>query len=368
MSLPWSSILPIEILSSIFNNTTNSYKFYWFLSILEKLKTNPDKKLYIEDLAIEMICEVWYPLNFFKLSFGAQDQFPIAIKELQTKSNLPIETKKNDLFLRVKEVKDNQNIGRIINQLSRYVPYRFLSPWYFENLRRIQDSKKNNLIISLSNNNYNNEIKPSFYRFTDDGAIEINKLWKAYLLKHLRVLQGFTYWHLINYLQRNNPNVPNISDKLFPPEYRILVNAKKFWNSFFDVKKNFQCIYSGEILSKNNFSIDHFLPWSFVAHDQLWNLLPIPKSVNSSKGDNLPSEKYYDNFSSIQFDAFHIAVENKSITAKILEDYSILFNDNIRSIKKLDKRQFGIILINNIKPLIQIAANMGFKTNWYYKR
>jgi hypothetical protein len=42
------------------------------------------------------------------------------------------------------------------------------------------------------------------------------------------------------------------------------------------------------------------LPWSFVAHDQLWNLTPTSPEVNSSKSDNLPANTYFDRFVDLQ--------------------------------------------------------------------
>lgn len=159
--------------------------------------------------------------------------------------------------------------------------------------------------------------------------------------------------------------MPNIAIKLFPPENRDFINAKKIWEIYFDIKTNVTCIYSGEKLIKNGFSIDHFLPWSYTGHDQLWNLLPTPKNVNSSKSDNLPDEKYLEKFAHLQFDAFHAVC---LIKEKILEDYSILFNDSISNIINLDENQFENILMINIKPQLQIAANMGFQTNWIFKK
>lgn len=38
MKLPQSELLPINYLSAIFNNTTNLYKFYWFLAIFEAFR------------------------------------------------------------------------------------------------------------------------------------------------------------------------------------------------------------------------------------------------------------------------------------------------------------------------------------------
>ena len=77
----------------------------------------------------------------------------------------------------------------------------------------------------------------------------------------------------------------------------ILQNAKKFWKIVVD-KNNLKCPYTGKPIIED-YSIDHFIPWSFVTHDLLWNLVPVlNRSVNSSKSDNLPSfDKYFSNFS-----------------------------------------------------------------------
>jgi len=54
-------------------------------------------------------------------------------------------------------------------------------------------------------------------------------------------------------------------------------------------------IYTGHYIE--NFDIDHFIPWSFVTHDQLWNLAPIEKSLNSSKSNKLPGQNLVRTFS-----------------------------------------------------------------------
>lgn len=54
-------------------------------------------------------------------------------------------------------------------------------------------------------------------------------------------------------------------------------------------------IYGGNILTEKDISIDHFVPWSYVAHDEMWNLNPTTKSINSSKSNNLPDWDTYFN-------------------------------------------------------------------------
>ena len=361
MRLPHSNDLPIEKLASVFNDTTNSYKYYWFLSLLETVKQDSKTKTSIDLIILDMIGSAWYPINYFKLSFGKQDQLSNSVLELQNNFSYPKDIKKKELKTSLVNRKDNYIVKNIIQRLSRYVPYRFISPWFTDIIRGIPDSKKNELIATLSNQYFVDDNSPSIYRIAGD-MIEINPIWKQYLTRHLAILQGFLFWHLSNYLQRNNPNVPSISEKLSPPEVRSLTTAKLFWNSYIEIKGTFRCIYSAERLFKNNFSIDHFLPWSFVAHDQLWNLVPTPKYINSAKGDCLPSIVYLEKFAEIQYDSFQ--TNRLRLREKTLEDYSILFSESTSVIAQFDKSKFMNIIIENIKPLMQIASNMGFTSGW----
>ncbi|MFN5883821.1 MAG: HNH endonuclease domain-containing protein, partial [Bacteroidota bacterium] len=49
-----------------------------------------------------------------------------------------------------------------------------------------------------------------------------------------------------------------------------------------------QCIYTNNDLVIGNYAVEHFVPYSFVSHDLMWNLIPADTSFNSSKSDKLP--------------------------------------------------------------------------------
>ena len=58
------------------------------------------------------------------------------------------------------------------------------------------------------------------------------------------------------------------------------------------------------MLTDKDISIDHFVPWSYVAHDEFWNLSPTTRSINSSKSNNLPKwDIYFPKLSELQFKA-----------------------------------------------------------------
>ncbi len=114
------------------------------------------------------------------------------------------------------------------------------------------------------------------------------------------------------------------------------------------------------------FSLEHFLPWRFVAHDLLWNIVPAPKNVNSAKNDNLPDlNRYFEPFATLQYNAVRaIATAQKS---SLLEDHILLFRvsstDELSALSFPDFRQK---LHDAIVPQFQIATNMGFSSNWSY--
>lgn len=364
MNLPAAHRLPVEHLSACFNDVTNSYKFYWFLAILECVRDSSEPTILIQALLARMIGSIWYPVNYFRLSFGKQDQLGSVALKLQRQLHLLQDAKKRDVIAGVETLLKNseeavQAITKEANSFAKYVPYRFLSPWFANELRGKLDNEKNKLISRCADKHFSLE-KPPLYRFTPDGrSIEIHRDWFDYLKQHHAILSGFCLWHLTIYLQKNNPNASHISEKLFEPQQRDLKDAKKFWGIVLSEHRNEHCIYSDAVLGTNE-SIDHFLPWSFVAHDLIWNLLPVPKSVNSAKSDKLPSlPTYLDKFLSLQHRASRTVYE-KNGDKKLLEDYSMLYKKESEEIYQMSPEIFKGKLSDNIKPLVEIAANMGF--------
>lgn len=369
--LPYSSHLPVAALAASFNDVTNSYKFYWFLSILERVK-NPQKRIIsVLDLLAHMIASVWYPTNYFRLSFGKQDRLGSIAVRLRERAGLPMDASPDRIAeAALRHAASDDDLGRSILALARYVPYRFLRPFFSQELRGVSDAKVNGLIADLAVAAFHDPESPCLYRFVErpQSGIEIQPLWFDYLQQNLTVLRGFCLWSLIQYLQKNNPNVPNIASKLFEPQERDLRRARDFWNAVLEQKGELECIYSGITLFRSQFSLDHFIPWGFVAHDALWNIIPASRSANSSKSDNLPKiDRYFDDFSSTQFEAVRIISERHK-GSRLLEDYVVLFKVvSSDDFLRMDFDSFKKVLYDSIAPQIQIARNMGFLADWVYE-
>ena len=95
--------------------------------------------------------------------------------------------------------------------------------------------------------------------------------------------------------------MPGISDKLYPPQERKLEKVKKYWKLLSELAPIHE-IYGENRLAPENISIDHFVPWSYVAHDEFWNLHSTTRAINSSKSNHLPEwELYFPRFAGLEY-------------------------------------------------------------------
>lgn len=147
---------------------------------------------------------------------------------------------------------------------------------------------------------------------------------------------------------------------------RQLTSARNFWrfvrSNFETIGKaaQFKDIYSERQLG-DNFSIDHFLPWSFVVHDLLWNLTPVEPVTNSCKSDILPDLDFYlPRLAKLHFNAIAIARKRP----KFLEDYTDCFKQDAESLLRLGETGFLLKYREVLAPQAQIAVNQGFQSGW----
>jgi hypothetical protein len=366
MPFPDHQKLDIQSLSRVFNDYSNSYKFYWFYSLLQFVKQNKTEATFNE-ISIEMLVNVWYPNHYFKLNFGIQDKLgSLADEALQLKDlELQINTKKDEITLKVLHfISKNQShsFSKNLKARSNYVPFRFIRPWLSDKVKKGNNVDKQIKAFAT----IGTKCKLPYY--FDGEKLIFDEDWFFYFQKHLKIMEDFCLWNLLNYMQTRNQNVPNIAAKLFPPNDsdRSLAKQHNFWKQILAVQNQpIRCVYSNEIIT-DKYTLDHFIPWSFVTHNQLWNLTPITQSVNSQKSNNLPKlDLYFEPFADLQFQVFQTAFQLK--LNKKLEDYLDIFNADLNQIQQLSETQFKTKLRQQIEPLSQIAANMGFAQNWTYK-
>jgi hypothetical protein len=341
MQLPASNALPIHVLAACFNNTVATYKYYWLLSIIQEVE-NGNHTIPKTNLFARMISNAWFTVNYFHVSFGKQDLIERATEAVKTIENISIEEKQTKVFNKLASSKNKNTISQLWH-FDRNVPHWFLSPWF---------PRKERAGIYLASKSFSEK---SLYALYDD-KIEINPEWIEYLNVNAKLLKDFCYWNLTLFLQAKNPNVPDIPNKLIKPAERNSLTRQKtnFWNLVVNQLGAVDCIYTGKRLEIGRFDLDHFVPFNFVSHDLIWNLIPIQPDYNSIKSDKLPRlDKHFDKFFQLQKSAVDIV---KSITPnnKFLEDYLTIFPDLHSSFTKQNFR-------DRIQPLITIASNNGFE-------
>ncbi len=337
-NLPKQLNLDIEAFSNLFKNTHTSYKYLFFQAILVLLKEFEFTKQKFTFLEIEnkMLEIAEYPIKIYKLNFGKDDR--VSIK----------------LYNRYENI-----------DLLKFVPYRLLSPFFKDELKGLSSSAINTKIEYLSNQNEN--YKP-LYKI-NDKIIEIYDEWVQYIAYNFSIIESWAFWNWANFLQNKNPNVLSLINKLQKPTNRISLNKQiKYWKSILN-KENLRCIYSDAIIAPNTFSLDHFLPWSFVGHDKLWNLIPMRKNDNSYKGNSIPSlERYLDSFIQTQYIGLQIAYDE---IGKVKWENSVIdfiddFNVDYLELRKMDIKLFEKKYKNIIIPLANLAKNSNFDDNWIY--
>ncbi|WP_069791239.1 HNH endonuclease domain-containing protein (plasmid) [Cyanobacterium sp. IPPAS B-1200] len=368
-SLPPSYSLNISVLSQLFNSTTNSYKYLFFSALLDILERNlfDCELISFRELVVEMLANAWYPHVFFKLSFGKQDQIATKLDQLNIQSKDEAITRKNILI----SVINQYNVDDVINSLMRYVPFRLIRPFFAEELQGIKDYSINSNVTKLSTQLF--EQKKPLYCFNCENyklidSIILHPEWVNYIRENFLIVKGWVAWEWLNYMQKNNSNVPNLARKLFPlVQRKSLAEQAKYWKLIIE-KQPIKCIYSNNILDKNSISVDHYLPWSFVAHDQLWNLIPSIHTVNSSKSNNIPSSNYLDKFINLQHQG--LVISNKILSQNEWLRYVDCYLNDLKINEPNDLLKLELLTRayqQTFKPLISLAKIQGFSTNWNYR-
>ncbi|MEZ7506062.1 HNH endonuclease domain-containing protein [Flavobacterium sp. Arc2] len=343
MNLPFSENLPVNRLASIFASTSATYKFYWFLAILELVEEG-NTAIYKRNLFSRMISNSWYTVNYFHVSFGKQDLIQESVRSILKIENLTIDENKNKINAVLENTTNNQTI-KILNHFDKNVPHWFISPWFSGNRNSIY----------LQSQNFDNGCLYSL----EKDFININPLWSSYLKSNSKILKNFCYWNLSLFLQKRNPSVPDIPNKINKTITRnsLTKQTNEYWKLVFNELGSIECVFTGNklIFDEKRYALDHFVPHAFVSHDLIWNLIPIDKSFNSYKSDKLPSvDKYFDKFFNLQKTAFEI-VKNKNTKNKYLEEYLTIFPD-LDNVNSFDYQRYK----ESILPLITIAHNNGF--------
>ena len=365
MQLPHSDELKIQYLSRLFHKTSECYKFFWFQAIITKVLEGKDIITY-EELIDEMIADAWYMVTEYHLNMGPQDTLEHLIHYIRSISNMKPSEKKSVVLEYLRNC-DDKEVTRKKRTLTYNVPYRLQAPFMASMKGNAWNVSERGLIERI------NKEEHLIYYFTAlNGmrtAICIQPQWISYIHKNQEIIKGWLQYNMIMYLQRRNPSVPGIADKLQPPMERKLDKVQKYWKLILKINP-IREIYGNEIITEKNISIDHFVPWSYVAHDEFWNLHPTKREINSSKSNNLPDwDTYFSKLCRLEYLSYEMMNKHEVVMdafEKCAKEH--LNSSEIRG--RIYKKGLSLVEFSNaleevVQPVYQSAKNCGF-SNWIY--
>ena len=139
----------------------------------------------------------------------------------------------------------------------------------------------------------------------DKTKIQFNYFAYIFLVKYAYIIGKRNYFEWIKFLESVNDKdlTYNIAGCLDDSSQRV--DLSKYRTFLFDELHEHTCFYCGTELN-GTCEVDHFIPWSFVKDDKMWNFVQSCKKCNGSKRDKLTVPCYMT----------RIITRNKEILAK----------------------------------------------------
>ena len=371
ISTEYQNKLDIEGFSNMMKDPSYSYKFYWLEAIVNLISEDVWHTTF-DEIIDEMIANAWYSVMEFHIHLSGvvmgdvRDGLERAIYKLAELSDLkPNASKmeiKDALKIHSKEMKP------IKKQLTNMVPYRALAGFFVRSERKVNWDSIARLVDYIQEFD-KTQAKLPYVLGTSTGLdreVIFNLDWMRMIQNNTVAILGWIQYEKVKWLQSNNPEVPGLVYKLAPlnEKMRKLGNVHKLWDAIM-TERELRDIFCDKPIERANYDIDHFVPWSFVMNDELWNLMPMDSSLNSSKSNKLPHwDPLFERFAHNQFIMYEMVQSTESIH-RLFEN---CYKDNIHSIwanqelyrPKNTKLEFYNILEKNMRPVYDSAKRQGY--------
>lgn len=178
--------------------------------------------------------------------------------------------------------------------------YHIIEPIPYENLtvemmidisHKVKIKCKNNVVGALYE-----DTNRLFYSFSKSGEwLQFNPVMYEFICKHKLIIEKLNYYEWARFLEKVNEEL--VATKLLNKidESAKRSNLSKYRKILYEEFENKNCFYCGKPLQPDKIDVDHFIPWSFIKDDNLWNLVLACPACNRAKNDRLPDGKYLAN-------------------------------------------------------------------------
>ena len=366
--------LDIEGFSRMMKDPSYCYKFYWLEAIVQLIAENKTEVTYGE-IIDEMITNAWYSVVEFHIHLSGiwgtgeiKDNLERAVLKLQELSDLPANATrieiKNAISLYEQELHAEKQA------LTLNVPYKALSGFANKTDERISlDSSAGRMMAYYNRLSAKDILLP--YTFGSENGLKrkltFNDAWVQMIKDNTVNILGWIQCEKVKWLQSNNPEVPGLIYKLEPldDKMRKLSRVRKLWDGILELR-SVADVFTDNPIDADKYDVDHFIPWSFVMNDELWNLMPMDSNLNSTKNNRLPKwEKFFVPFAQNQYIMYETIHKYEGIRTL----YEFCYRDNLHSIwanQELYRKgnsdiEFYGILEKNMRPVYDSARRQGYE-------
>ena len=365
--------LDIEAFSLMMKNPSYCYKFYWLEAIVHLISEGL-KETSFNNIIDEMIANAWYTVLEFHIHLSGviegriKDGLERAIFTLQELSQLSGNASKIEIKNKIKQYDKELTLYK--DQITHMVPYRALSGFFDKCNERADWGSTQRMVSYIERVN---QISLLPYTLGTGSKLKkevyFNESWMKMIQDNTVSILGWIQYEKVKWLQNNNPEVPGLIYKLAPmnEKMRRLNSVRKLWEAVLD-EKPIVDVFKNSPIVKGSYDVDHFIPWSFVMNDELWNLMPMDSALNSSKSNKLPKwDPFFGRYASNQYILYGIIHDERK--PGIRKKYESCFRDNLHSIwanqelyrKGNSKDEFYHILEKNMQPVYDSARRQGYQ-------
>ena len=282
-------------------------------------------------------------------------------------STLPANASKIEIKNAIGEY--NSELKRFKEQLTNMVPYRALAGFFARSKEKAEWNSIRRMTTYIKE--INDNITPLPYVLGESSKLKkevrFHQDWIKMIQDNTVNILGWIQYEKVKWLQNNNPEVPGLIYKLVPmnDKMRKLSNVRKLWEGVLEVRE-IRDVFTGREIVPKQYDVDHFIPWSFVMNDELWNLMPMDSSLNSSKSNRLPRwDSFFEAFAGNQYLMYRLVHEKPELYKR----FEACYRDNLHSIWAMQElyregnspERFWGILEENMKPVYESARRQGYE-------
>ena len=256
----------------------NTYKFAlakFLLDISKKIKVEKDTEISYNKISESFLKYYWIQECKFKIKQDfKQNSQPVIISIIQKYCEEDYISDSFDKYFKNKQQTKKEMIKEIeINCLRDVIP-RFQSKEYIK-------FYNHNHTISTNGKKFKMPIKGNRNITLKTNAIIFFKNNYDLLHKAL-ILEWSKFLEKTNFVPKLISKIENLGDNKRSP----LTKYKKILLEIDD-----KCFYCSCKLPNDDIHVDHFIPWSYIYDDEIWNLVLSCSSCNLKKSDYLANEE-----------------------------------------------------------------------------